>query len=93
MAEYLKDPSASLRYAVDWTANYLVGDSITQSTWSVSPNHDGGLTASQEDLTGNIASAVFTGGVRGTVYRITNRITLASSQVDERALSIRIGDR
>jgi hypothetical protein len=93
MAEYLKDPQSALRYAVDWTAHYLLTDSIAASSWSVFPEEAGGLTIDQEALTGNIASAVFSGGVAGHVYRITNKVTLASAQVDERQLTIRIGDR
>ncbi|MEM6682214.1 MAG: hypothetical protein AAF607_08225 [Pseudomonadota bacterium] len=93
MAEYLKDPNAALRYAVDWTANYLLEDSITMSNWQVTPIEAGGLTVDQMDLTGNVASARFSGGIAGHVYRVTNQITLASAQSDERALTIRIGER
>jgi len=93
MAEYLKDPNSSLRYAVDWTANYLIDDSITNSSWLVSPSEPGGLTVDQMDLIGNVASARFSGGISGHVYRVTNHITLASAQSDERELTIRIGGR
>jgi len=40
MSFLLKDP-AVLEYAVDWGAEYLSGDALAQSSWSVSPDEHG----------------------------------------------------
>lgn len=37
MTFLLKDPEAVLDYAVDWGAEYLSGDVLTESSWTVSP--------------------------------------------------------
>lgn len=93
MAEYLKDPVATLRYAIDWTSRYLSDDSIISSTWSILPSADDGLAVAGSDAEGNITRARLSGGTPGIVYRVTNQIALASGDVDERAITIRIGDR
>lgn len=92
MAEYLKDPAATLRYAIDWTSRYLVDDTIILSTWSIAPD-ESGLTVADTELDGNITTVRVTGGAAGSVYRVSNHITLASGDVDERAITIRIGER
>ena len=42
MSFLLKAPEATLDYAIDWGAEYLSGDAIAASEWSVSPDEPGG---------------------------------------------------
>lgn len=93
MAEYLKDPAATLRYAIDWTSRYLTDDTIVSANWSISPSNLEGLVVAGSEVEGNITRVRLSGGKPGYVYRVTNQITLASGDVDERAITIRIGDR
>ena len=44
MTLLLKDPEATLDYSVDWGAEYLSGDALAQSDWTVSPVEPGGVT-------------------------------------------------
>jgi len=91
MSIFLKDPDASLTYTVDWAGRgYLDGDAIAASAWSVEP---AGLAITGETLAGALASATVSGGVAGHDYLLTNRVTLASGQIDERSITIRVGSR
>jgi hypothetical protein len=51
MSFLLKDPEAVLDYAVDWGAEYLSGDALQTSSWSVSPDEPGGAIADAEART------------------------------------------
>ncbi|MEM1019630.1 MAG: hypothetical protein ACFBZ9_06125 [Sphingomonadales bacterium] len=93
MTVYLKDPAATLGYTVDWTASYLVDDSITASSWTLQPVEEGGLEILGSDIENNITSIRVTGGINGHVYRVANRITLAGGETDERDVLIRVGER
>ena len=42
MTLLLKDPDAVLDYSVDWGAQYLDGDLLAESDWSVTPSEAGG---------------------------------------------------
>ena len=44
MTLLLKDPEALLNYSVDWGADYLAGDVLTESSWTVSPAEAGGVS-------------------------------------------------
>ena len=88
MPRYLKDPSARLDYAVDWTAWLQDGDSIATSEWLT-----GDLTPTEPRLIGATATVWLSGGVLGVTYRITNRITTAAGRTDERTLRLLITER
>ena len=93
MGFYLKDPGARIDYTVDWAAGYLAGDTIAASTWIVVPEEPDGITVEGTANEDARASATLGGGVRGHVYRVTNRVTLTSGRIEERTLSIRVDDR
>jgi len=93
MTFLLKDPQSTLDYAVDWGAEYLEGDAIADSSWSVSPDEDGGVTlvSSRFDLL--VATAQVSGGKPGKVYRLTNQVTTASGREDSRSIVLRVEQR
>ena len=93
MTLILKDPGAALDYAVDWGADYLDGDAIAQSSWSVDPIEPGGLTIASSFYDFQTATVSTSGGVAGRIYRLTNTVTLVSGQVDRRSLVIRAEQR
>jgi len=93
MTYLLKDPGASLDYVVDWGSDYLAGDVLASSSWSVSPDEPGGasIEASQADLL--IAGVTVGGGVAGRIYRLINHIVTASGRADSRSIMLRVEKR
>lgn len=93
MTLLLKDPEAALDYSVDWGADYLAGDVLTESSWTVSPAEPGGVSivSSRFDL---LASTVEVGGgVVGHVYRLTNHVATAEGREDSRSIMLRVEKR
>jgi hypothetical protein len=93
MSFLLKDPEAVLDYAVDWGAEYLSGDALLTSSWSVSPDEPGGaaIAGSQFDLL--IATVQVGGGLAGKIYRVTNHVTTVSGREDSRSIILRVEKR
>ena len=93
MTLLLKDPEALLDYSVDWGADYLTGDVLTESGWTVSPAEAGGVSivSSRFDL---LASTVEVGGgVAGRIYRLTNHVVTAAGREDSRSIMLRVEKR
>lgn len=93
MTLLLKDPQAALDYAVDWGADYLNGDGLAASQWDVTPIEDGGVEIVGSDFDQLIATVTARGGLPGRVYRLTNRVTLASGTTDCRSIMLRVEAR
>ncbi len=93
MSFLLKDPEAALDYALDWGAEYLSGDALLDSSWSVTPDEPGGaaIVGSQFDLL--VATVQVAGGVPGKIYRVTNHVTTASGREDSRSIILRVERR
>jgi hypothetical protein len=93
MTLLLKDPEAVLDYSVDWGAEYLGGDLIADSHWSVEPDEPGGLTVVGNDFDASIAIVNAGGGVAGRLYRLINDVALQSGRVDRRSIMLRVEKR
>ncbi len=93
MAIFLKDSGALVDYAVDWSAGYLAGATIAESTWSVEPGGSGAVSIAETRVEGGRAIAILSGGQAGTVYHVTNRVTFSDNNADERVLILRVEDR
>ena len=93
MTLLLKDPGAMLDYSVDWGRDYLDGDALAASDWSVAPVEPGGVAvvASQFDLL--VATVEVSGGKAGTLYRLTNHVVTASGHEDRRSIMLRVEPR
>ena len=87
---YAKDPDAVLDYSVDWSL-WLAGDQIATSQWILAPDTD--LEAAADTNTTTKATVWLSGGVNGTTYLATNRITTAGGRTDDRTISIKVQDR
>jgi hypothetical protein len=85
-----KDPRATLDYSVDWT-EWLAGDTITSSQWSVSGGPE--LSITNTSNTASIATVWLTGGTAGKSYRVSNIITTAAGRIDARSLIINVEER
>lgn len=93
MAIFLKDPTATIDYAVDWQSAYLAGQTIARSDWSIAPDLAGGLAVIVSKHAEGRTVATVRGGQRGSLYRLTNRVTFADGRSDERSLDVRVEDR
>lgn len=93
MGFYLKTPVGALDYAVDWGTNYLDGQAVADSVWSVLPVEPGGVTVAAHVRGDQITQATLDGGVDGHVYRVENRVTLSDGRVDARTLTVRVDAR
>lgn len=93
MTLILKDPDALLDYSVDWGAQYLDGDALAESVWEASPIEPGGVTivGSRFDL--KVATVQAGGGIPGRIYRLINRVVLASGLNDSRSITLRVEKR
>jgi hypothetical protein len=93
MTFLLKDPAAVLDYSIDWGAEYLSGDALADSIWSVSPEEPGGATiaGSQFDLLA--ATVQVAGGISGKIYSVTNHVTTTSGREDSRSIIMRVEKR
>lgn len=93
MTFLLKDPDAVLDYAIDWGAEYLGGDMLATSAWTVSPIESGGVTIEGSDFDATIATVKAGGGLAGRVYRLENEVTLGSGRIDSRSIVLRVEPR
>lgn len=93
MTYLLKAPDATLDYAVDWGTEYLVGDVLQSSGWSVSPVEPGGATIDSSESDELVATVTVSGGLSGRLYRLINQVVTASGRVDSRSIVLRVEKR
>jgi len=93
MTLLLKDPDAALDYSVDWGTEYLSGDVLATSSWSVDPGAPGGLAVVSQESDLLIATVIVGGGVPGMLYRLTNHVVTASGREDSRSIMLRVEKR
>ncbi len=93
MSIFIKDPDASVDYTIDWSGGYLSGETVTASNWSVDPAEAGGIELLADTASDTGTNVTLTGGLKGHLYRVTNRITTSAGRQDDRSLLIRIIER
>ena len=93
MTLLLKDTDAVLDYLVDWGAEYLGGDTVAQSDWSVVPDEPGGVTVAGDSFDESSSTVNAAGGIAGRLYRLVNRVTTASGRIDSRSITLRVEKR
>jgi hypothetical protein len=93
MSFYLKDPLSRVDYAIDWAPGYLVGRTITESAWSVTPTESGGIALDGASFAPARAVTTLIGGVAGHVYSVINRVTLSDGRIDRRSVTLRVEAR
>lgn len=90
MTLLLKAPDAVLDYQVDWSEDYLSGDVLTDSRWSVLPDDPGALQIVASTFDFGTASVQIGGGEAGKLYRLTNHVSTSASQEDSRSVIVRM---
>ena len=93
MTFLLKEPSAALDYSVDWGTDYLTGDALADSGWTVEPVESGGLSVMSSGFDLLVAVVTVEGGLAGRIYRLTNRVTTAAGLTDSRSIMLRVERR
>ncbi|HEX8191350.1 MAG TPA: hypothetical protein VF552_00475 [Allosphingosinicella sp.] len=93
MTFYLKDPHSRVDYAVDWGANYLDGQTIVGSGWTVEPQELGGVAVVEESYDLLRSAARLSGGVSGHVYSVSNQVALSDGTLDRRSIHVRVDAR
>jgi hypothetical protein len=92
MSFYLKDPQATVDYAIDW-ALYLDGKAIVASAWSVAPAEAGGVAVEEASFDGTRTAVRASGGRAGHVYSLANQIALSDGSSDQRSVTLRVEQR
>lgn len=90
MALVLKDPESALDYSVDWGVRYLSGDVLSESSWSVVPVENGGLTIDGSRFDQASATVNVSGGQPGKVYRLLNQVVTSQGLHDSRSILVRV---
>ncbi|WP_343346185.1 hypothetical protein WJT74_01865 [Sphingomicrobium sp. XHP0239] len=93
MSLILKDPQAALDYEIDWGADYLDGDTLVESKWSVFPHGEGGVAVSASRFATTVATVTVEGGLPGHVYRLSNQVVTAGGRSDRRSIMLRVEAR
>lgn len=93
MTLLLKDPDAVLDYAIDWGAEYLLGDIIADSQWSVVPDETGGVAVVGSNFDSSTSTVKAAGGLPGRIYRLINHVSLDSGRTDDRSIVLRVEKR
>ena len=88
---FVKDPSATLDYGVDWaTRGWLAtGETIVASDWTA----PAGLTEGSSAINGGITVVWLSGGTTGQTYQVVNQITTSAGRIDQRTIEIRVRER
>ena len=93
MTLLLKDPEATLDYSVDWGSEYLSGDALVESRWTVSPDEPDGVELLSDRFDLLVATVQIEGGIAGRLYRLTNHVVTAEGREDSRSIMIRVEKR
>jgi hypothetical protein len=82
-----------LDYAVDWGTEYLEGDAIAESAWSVRPDEPGGVIVASSSFDAESATVTASGGLSGRVYQLSNQVVFVSGRADTRSVVLRVEER
>jgi len=93
MTYLMKDPGATLDYAVDWGTEYLDGDVIVANNFALSPTEPGGAAITGSSFDQTLAIVTVGGGIAGHQYRIVNHVVVQSGREDERTIVLRVEQR
>ena len=93
MTFLLKHPDATLDYAVDWGTDYLSGEALATSIWSVEPDEPGGVAIASGAFDLLVATVTVSGGAIGNIYRLTNHVTTTDGNDDSRSIMVRVEKR
>ena len=85
----LKDPSAVLDYAFDWTGWLAAGETITDHTITA----DTGITVDTSTEDAGVVTVWLSGGTAGVNYKVACLITTSAGRTGERTIWIKVVNR
>ena len=85
----LKDPSAVLDYAFDWTDWLAAAETITDHTITA----DTGITVGSSTESDGKIIVWLSGGTAGINYKVACKITTTAGRTDERTIWIKVMNR
>jgi len=85
----LKDPSAVLDYAFDWTGWLAAGETITDHTITA----DTGITVDSSTESDGKVTVWLSGGTAGINYKVACLVETSAGRTDERTLWIKVVER
>ena len=85
----LKDPSAVLDYAFDWTEWLAAAETITDHTITA----DTGITADSSTEDAGKVIVWLSGGTAGINYKVACLVTTSAGRTDERTIWIKVVNR
>lgn len=80
--EIIHAPGAILDYAFNWVEWLQQGETISTSTWDISPS----LTLTSQQNVDGITSVFVNGGVINKIYYLTNTIATSVGRTDSRTI-------
>lgn len=86
---FLKDPTDTLDYSMDWNVFLPTTDAITASDWS----QPSGITVESHRFTARTTHIWISGGTVGETYIFSNRITTSEGRIVERSMALLIAER
>lgn len=105
LATFKKSPNARLSYSINWATSetylndgsssdtgWLQGDTIVSSTWTIT-GLDTALVEEGSSYNDVVATIEISAGTTNTNYTLTNLITTASGDIDERSINICVTER
>lgn len=84
----LHDPTAEKDYTLDWT-DWLNGDTLATVDWLIEPITVPPLTSFSPANSPTAATVWVRGGLLGTLYYLTCRVTTPSGRHEDRSIAIR----
>ena len=85
----LKDPSAVLDYAFDWTGWLAAGETITDHTITA----DTGITVDSSTEDAGKVTVWLSGGTAGENYKVACLVETSAGRTDERTIWIKVTNR
>lgn len=88
----LKAATSELDYPITYTLEE--GETISTSTWAVSPVEVGGVEvkAATPAIDGAATSCILKGGIAGHLYEVTNTIVTNQGRTDVLTATFRVGN-
>lgn len=90
MTLYGKDPASTVDYSLDWSAWLASGESITGTSWFLTPSDTGAPTLGAQIEADALQGIYVSGGTPGCRYRLTCHIETDAGRTGERSLTLRI---
>jgi hypothetical protein len=87
--QYLKDPSAVLDWAFDWTDWLATSETIANHTITA----DTGLKVDSSAENNGKITVWLSGGTAGINYKVACKITTSAGRTDERTIWIKVTNR